>query len=130
MNKIFLAAPILLSLAGCSGGTAKCNDGTVKQTVMSIIESNVQKAVWGKELYDKSFVSNTSVSNIKTTSHNDELDSYTCAAQFDFEFKGKSQSVPVTYELSYLEDQDDTEVSVYGVDDVKSKMMSLAMYAR
>lgn len=130
MKEVMLAGSIVFLLAGCSGGTANCNDGGVKQAVMSTIESNIQKALWGKDLYDKGLVSNSEVSGIKETSHNKEIDSYTCAASFSFDFNGKPQNIPVTYRLSYLEDKDDTEVEVYGVEVVKAKMMTLAMFGR
>ncbi|MNJ21235.1 hypothetical protein D3C77_155820 [compost metagenome] len=130
MKKVIFAGSIVFLLAGCSGGTANCNDSNVKQTVLSTIESNIQNALWGKDLYDKGLVSNSEVSSIKETSRDKEVDSYTCAASFAFDFNGKSQSIPVTYKLSYLEDQNDTEVGVYGVDVVKAKMMALAMFGR
>lgn len=130
MEKVMLAGSIALLLVGCSGGTANCNDSTVKQTAISIIESNIQKALWGKDLYDKGLVSNSEISSVKTTSNDKDLDTYTCAANFGFDFKGNPQSIAVTYELSYLEDQGDTEVSVNGVDAVKTKMMALAMFGR
>ncbi|MDN7144272.1 hypothetical protein KC131_26875 [Pseudomonas sp. JQ170] len=130
MKKVILAGSIGFFLAGCSGGAANCNDSGVKQSVMSTIESNIQKALWGKDLYDKGLVSNSEISSVKEISNNKEVDSYTCAANFAFDLNGNPQSIPVTYRLSYLEDQNDTEVSVYGVDLVKARMMSLAMFGR
>lgn len=114
-------------LTGCGGGTSDCTDSDVKDTVVSIISNEVQKARWGKELFSKGLVDDLEVTRIKTTDYNEKLDRYTCAAKFSFTFKGKEQSKDIEYVNSYLEEEGETEVAVYGADDVKTRMMALGM---
>ena len=119
-----LAAAIL---TGCGGGTSDCTDSDVKDTVVSIIANEVQKARWGQELFSKGLVDDLEVIRIKTTDYDEKLDRYTCAATFSFTFKGKEQSTDIQYVNSYLEEEGETEVAVYGADDVKTRMMALGM---
>lgn len=114
-------------LTGCGGGTSDCTDSDVKDTVVSIISNEVQKAQWGKELFSKGLVDDLEVTRIKTTDYDEKLDRYTCAASFSFTFKGKEQSKDIQYINSYLEEEGETEVAVYGTDDVKTRMMALGM---
>jgi hypothetical protein len=130
MKKLIIGSSMCLLLAGCSGGTAECNDSSIKESVISIINFNVQKTKWGQELYDNAVISEISISNVKTTSYNEKIDQYMCESQFNFEYKEEPQSVDISYELSYLEDQNDTEIGVYGVRDVKTEMIALNMLSR
>lgn len=113
-------------LTGC-GGTSDCTDSDVKDTVVSIILNEVHKAQWGKEIFSKGLVDDFEVTRIKTTDYDEKLDRYTCAATFTFTFNGKEQSKDIQYVNSYLEEEGDTEVAVYGADDVKTRMMALTM---
>src|SRR5690606_32582889 len=103
-------------LTGCGGGTSDCTDSDVKDTVVSIIANEVQKARWGQELFSKGLVDDLEVIRIKTTDYDEKLDRYTCAATFSFTFKGKEQSTDIQYVNSYLEEEGETEVAVYGAD--------------
>jgi hypothetical protein len=114
-------------LSGCGGGTSDCTDGGVKDTVVSIISNEVQKAQWGKEMFAKGLVEDLKVTRIKTTDYNEKLDRYICEASFSFTFKGNEQSKDIQYVNSYLEEEGETEVAVYGADDVKGLMLGLAM---
>lgn len=130
MKKHLLISILPLALSACSGGTAECNDGDIKDTVKNIIESNILKAVWAQDIYKQGLVTDVEVSAIKTTSYDEKLDFYTCAATFSFNYKDEPQAQAITYELSFLEDKGETEVGVYGVQDIKGKMMGLTMMRR
>lgn len=111
--KYIFAALAALTLTGCSGATAQCNDSEVKRTVMEIILSRVDG--WGGKGTRDSVVDGN-ISQVRTTSRDEELDSYMCEANFVFSIKGKPYTKPVQYDLSYLEDEKDTSVSVDGAD--------------
>lgn len=118
------------ALASCSDGVDTCTSSNVKDTVIEIIESNIKKAVWGKELFDQQKVKKLSLSKIKATDFDEQLQRYECEASFNFDFGGNEKTVDVKYVLSYLTEEKETEVAVYGVDEIKSLMMGLAMFGR
>ena len=127
MNKALCVVTVLAGLLSGCGGTASCNDGDVKETVAQIIDEQVKTAVWGRELFENGRIEGFDITDVKTTDRNETLDTYTCEATVEFEFDGKPQSKPIQYELAYLEDNGDTDVTVYGADDVKIRLMALAM---
>ena len=51
-----------------------------------------------------------------------------CEANIEFSFNGKDQSIRTKYRLAYMEDKNDTEVLVYGIDDIKAKLWMLVMF--
>lgn len=118
-----------LTLAGCSSGTLPCNDEGIKETALEIITAEIRKARYVIESEKDSRLDNYSVSGIKTLSHDKQTDFYTCSANFNFEYDGKNLDKEFTYELSYLEDSDETEVGVYGIDGIKTRIMARVMTA-
>ncbi|CAC9611728.1 hypothetical protein [uncultured Gammaproteobacteria bacterium] len=125
MKKIGIIILITV-LSGCGGNTLECNDSTAKEAVLNIILSHVAKARWGREMMPN--VSDTVIYNIKTLSYDEELDTYMCASKYSFNYKGNEYSKDIQYKLSYLEDIKDTEVAVFDIKAIKSKMMVAAMY--
>lgn len=116
-----------LTLAGCSSSTLPCNDGNVKDTVFEIITSSIHKAQWAKEGEEQGLIGDYSVTGIKTLSYDEKIDYYTCAASFNFEHSGKPYNKDFTYELSYLEDSGETDIAVYGVNEIKSRILATIM---
>lgn len=126
-NGVFLIIFSLTVLNGCVGGTSNCTDDDVKDTIVNIVISNVKKAQWGKELFSKGLISDVKVTRIKTIDYNKDLDQYTCSAKLSFKFQGEENSKDIKYINSYLEDEGETDIVVYGVDDVKTRMLALAI---
>ena len=119
----FIAA-LLVSLGGCSTGTSSCTDSDVKDTVINLVTGELKKAVWGREAFDKGTLDNLRLSRIKTAKYDEDLDQYTCNASFLFDVKAKTREQDIRYVNSYLEDEGDTEVIVYGANDVKNRIMA------
>lgn len=110
-------------LTGCSSGTLPCNDGDIKDTVLDIIASNINNAKWAIESQDAERLGNFSIDSIKTISYDENIDFYSCAGTFHYEFDDKPVSNEFTYELSYLEDSGETDIGVYNIDRIKVEMM-------
>lgn len=126
--KLALASTITaITLTGCSSGTLPCNNGDIKNTVLDIITTEVRKARYAIESEESNRLNNYSIEGIKTLSHNEKTDFYSCSGKFSFEFDEKSTNKEFTYELSYLEDIDDTEVVVYGISGVKARVLAKVM---
>lgn len=123
LSKCAVTAVFPVLLAGCSGGTLDCSDVITKETVVDIVVSNIQTAVWGREAFDREILSNFDVTNIKTLGYDDATDRYHCAASLDFELKGNPKSFDIEYVNSYLEEAGDTEVAVYDINDIKGKLL-------
>jgi hypothetical protein len=127
MNIGLLSILGALTLTGCSSGTLPCNDEGIKQTALEIITGEIRKARYVIESEEDSRLSNYSVSGIKTLSHDEQTDFYTCSANFSFEYDGSNLDKEFTYELSYLEDTDNTDVGVYGIDGIKARILAKVM---
>lgn len=123
LSKCAVAAVFPVLLAGCSGGTLDCSDSVTKETVVDIVVSNIQTAVWGREAFDREILGNFDVSSVKTLEYDDSTDRYYCAASLDFELKGNPSSLDIEYVNSYLEDEGDTEVAVYDIKKIKTDLM-------
>ena len=132
MKKTILIMASIFILSGCSGGTGKCNDSDIKDLVTDIITSNVSEGKsnsWVKRLINEGSIGNLNLHNIKTSSYDEQNDSYVCEATFSFDVNDKGQSKPIKYKLSYLEDSGKTEASVYGIKAVKNRMIGAAILA-
>lgn len=116
-------------LAGC-GKTASCNDAAIKKTVVMLIEEQVKATVWGREIFEKGYVNGFELTGVKVSAHDKELGTYMCEANTEVKFNGKNQLIKTKYGLAYMEDKNDTEVTVYGIDDIKTRLMVLAMFGR
>lgn len=127
IKKVGLITGLVLVLGGCSGGTSDCADGTVKDTVLSIIESNIKSAKWARQAFDKGLVDDIELTNIKTVNYQENIDRYSCEATYRFTYKGHEASRDIEYVNSFLEEEGETEVAVYGVDDVKALLMGAIM---
>ena len=123
----WLLVLVVCLLSGC-GKTAKCNDSIIKRAVVNIIDGQIRTAAWGREILDNGRMSKFAVTGIKTSEHNAELGMYMCEANIEFSFNGKDQSIRTKYRLAYMEDKNDTEVLVNGIDDIKAKLWMLVMF--
>lgn len=123
MKKIALSLACATLLAGC--GTAGCNDSGVKDTVVELLLEDVGDAAWGREMIGSERARGFRVTDVKTVERDEELDTYTCEATLSFEFDGEEQTRAIEYDTAYLEDSNDTEITVYP-DVVKSQLMMLA----
>lgn len=119
--------PILTLLTAC-GGVATCNDPKVKDTIVEMINNQVKDAVWAQDLFDNGWITNIQLADIRTTGHDEELDSYSCAAEYHFDYRGHPQAKAVSYNLTYVEDRKDTRIEVFGIEAIKTRMMTLAMF--
>lgn len=127
MRMLLVLFPVLGLLAGC-GGAARCNDSQVKETIVQMVDNQVKDAVWAQDMFDKGWISNIELTDIKTTSHDTELGSYSCEAQYHFDYRGHPQAKVLSYDLTYVEDRKDTQIEVYGIEAIKTRMMTLAMF--
>lgn len=110
-------------LSGC-GGTIECNSSSAKETIISIVNSNIETETWGKNLL--SSISDVEVSNIKTLNHDEKLDAYTCSAVYSLTYNGKQKfQKSITYDLSYIEDKDTTEVIIQNFSELRNGMLLL-----
>lgn len=111
-----------LTLTGCSSGSLPCNDEDIKATALEIIMEDIYKGGWAQKAEADNELGDYSITDIKTLKHDKDTGFYNCSAIFSYRFRNKQYSENFRYELSYLEDSDDTEVAVYGVDKIKSEV--------
>jgi len=99
----------LAGLSGCTGGTPKCGDSETKDLVIQIAKDELTKQGMSKIIPNIDF----EVANIRTTSHNKDVDSYQCAA--DFKMIGeKTKTLPITYTVEATDDGKSFYVNVFG----------------
>ncbi len=116
----------LFFLAGCAA-EMRCGDSDSLSLAEEIIEENLEKAVWYREISDQ--ITGSTVRGATTLTRNAELRSSTCRATYAFEYRGKSHESEFEYEIHFLEDEDDFELSL-DIDTVKSKVMAAALFER
>ncbi|MCV4871404.1 hypothetical protein OFB47_26735, partial [Escherichia coli] len=78
-------------LAGCGEKTPKCSSDDAKNLVGDIARKTIEK---GMKL-DKDV--RISVENVRTISHESDLDVYQCAADLTFTKPDLQNSLPITY---------------------------------
>jgi hypothetical protein len=92
-----------------SGGTPKCGASETKDLVIQIAKDELIKQGMSKIIPNLDF----EVANIRTTSHNKDVDSYQCAS--DFKMIGeKTRTLPITYTVEATDDGESFYVSVFG----------------
>lgn len=121
MRLIFLGV-FSAFLSGC-GGTLECNSSTAKETIVTIVSSNVETETWGQGFF--SDVSDVEVSNVKTLDHDEKLDSYACEATYSLNYKGRKFEQNISYDLSYIEDKKDTEVRIQNFSELRNRLLLL-----
>ncbi|MEI1581849.1 hypothetical protein QJN60_08405 [Escherichia coli] len=80
-------------LAGCGEKTPKCSSDDAKNLVGAIARKTIEK---GMKL-DKDV--RISVENVRTISHESDLDVYQCAADLTFTKPDLQNSLPITYRI-------------------------------
>uniref|UniRef100_UPI00111A6600 hypothetical protein n=4 Tax=Escherichia coli TaxID=562 RepID=UPI00111A6600 len=80
-------------LAGCGEKTPKCSSDDAKNLVGDIARKTIEK---GMKL-DKDV--RISVENVRTISHESDLDVYQCAADLTFTKPDLQNSLPITYRI-------------------------------
>ncbi|EDT1278126.1 hypothetical protein IC336_002828 [Salmonella enterica] len=80
-------------LAGCGEKTPKCNSDDAKNLVVDIARKTIEKGM----TLDKDVL--ISVENVRTISHQSELDVYQCAADLTFTKPDLKDSLPITYRI-------------------------------
>ncbi|EIS0957397.1 hypothetical protein LY121_000542 [Salmonella enterica] len=90
MLLVLIAAGLL---AGCGEKTPKCNSDDAKNLVVDIARKTIEKGM----TLDKDVL--ISVENVKTISHQSELDVYQCAADLTFTKPDLKDSLPITYRI-------------------------------
>ncbi len=121
---LFTLVGISLLVQGC-GGKIDCNDDGFKGVAIGLIKTRLEQAVWYKQIA-LALSGTPALANIKTLARNDELKTGKCAATYTFVYNGKEREVDMEYDLAYLEDKKDTEVSV-NVNGVAAGVMSIVM---
>lgn len=131
MNKHIIVTAVLSTslLVGC-GGTKSCNDSTTKDIVLSIINEQLSKAAWGRDILNNGHLTEVDIESVKTVSRDNETDTYQCEATFVYKYKGNDDQYGISYRTSWLEDKSDTEVTLYHVDDIKSRILARALTTR
>lgn len=109
------AAIVALSLAcgltACGNNHLTCNDEEAKKEVLEVIHSHIDK-VGGFDSRIKPHLGKRYLSNVSTTESDKELGRYSCTATYNYEFKNKTRTVQISYDLKYLEDQKKSQASV------------------
>lgn len=107
---------ILLVLAaaglmmGCCDKTPKCNSDDAKNLVIDIARKTIEKGM----TLDKDV--RISVENVRTVSHESNLDVYQCAADLTFAKPNMKDSLPITYRVQKTEDgKGQFYINVYGL---------------
>lgn len=117
-RKITIPMVILLicHLTGC-GGVSECNDTSIKETVLNLVDKEMTEYAtttkfgsWYQNA--KPSFSDIKVYEISTSSKDDELGKRSCSAKYGFTYKDKEYSEDIVYKLKYIEDEDDTMVSL------------------
>ncbi|EAM1086995.1 hypothetical protein EP554_05360 [Salmonella enterica] len=90
MLLVLIAAGLL---AGCGEKTPKCNSDDAKNLVVDIARKTIEKGM----TLDKDVL--ISVENVRTISHQSELDVYQCAADLTFTKPDLKDSLPITYRI-------------------------------
>ena len=134
--KIITFFVLITILTGCGGKTLDCNDEKIELAIPRIISSLFQKARWGgREWVPGEIISNVSdaiidngdFNKIETLYDEEELDGYMCAGTFSFKYKGIEYSEKILYQLSYLEDTDDTGIYITGIQSIIAIPIVLAI---
>jgi hypothetical protein len=126
MKRVATAAIFLtlFFLGGCTSDVSDCNNSSVKESALDIIDSHLNQMPWYHEIRPN--LSKIEISNIKTTSINKEIKEKMCEAKYSASFFDKEIKIDFPYKLSYLEDKKDTEVSV-NLEPIKSHYAALIM---
>ena len=90
MFLVLIAAGLL---AGCGEKTPKCSSNDAKNLVVDI----ARKTIENRMTLDKDVL--ISVENVRTISHESELDVYQCAADLTFAKPDLQNSLPITYRI-------------------------------
>lgn len=110
-----IAAVVVLSLAcgltACGSNHLTCNDEEAKKEVLEVIHSHIDN-VGGFDSRIKPHLGKRYLSNVSTTESDKELGRYSCTATYNYEFKKKTRTVQISYDLKYLEDQKKSQASV------------------
>ncbi|EKA7110267.1 hypothetical protein OL205_004356 [Salmonella enterica] len=80
-------------LAGCGEKTPKCSSDDAKNLVVDIAKKTIEKGM----TLDKDVL--ISVENVRTISHQSELDVYQCAADLTFTKPDLKDPLPITYRI-------------------------------
>lgn len=110
-----IAAIVVLTLAcgltACGNNHLTCNDDEAKKEVLEVIHSHIDN-IGGFDSRFKPHLGKRYLSNVSTTESDKELGRYSCTATYNYEFKNKTRTVQISYELKYLEDQKKSQASV------------------
>ncbi|TKU92957.1 hypothetical protein FDX00_12310 [Citrobacter sp. wls617] len=107
MLLVLIAAGLL---AGCGEKTPKCNSDDAKNLVVDIARKTIEKGM----TLDKDVL--ISVENVRTISHQSELDVYQCAADLTFTKPDLKDSLPITYRIQKTdEDRGQFYINVSGL---------------
>jgi len=91
------------ALTGCWSRTPDCGDGATLDLLDQAVFERVEKyaEASGRANSDEfSAIADTySISNIRTLSYDDRIDSYRCDARITYEFRGKERSVDFGYRV-------------------------------
>ena len=105
------ALALACGLTACGNNHLTCNDDEAKKEVLEVIHSHIDK-VGGFDSRIKPHLGKRYLSNISTTESDKELGRYSCTATYNYEFKKKTRTVQISYDLKYLEDQKKSQASV------------------
>lgn len=105
------ALALACGLTACGNNHLTCNDDEAKKEVLEVIHSHIDK-VGGFDSRIKPHLGKRYLSNVSTTESDKELGRYSCTATYNYEFKNKTRTVQISYDLKYLEDQRKSQASV------------------
>ncbi|EPT8896904.1 hypothetical protein [Cronobacter dublinensis] len=107
MLLVLIAAGLIV---GCGDRTPKCNSDDAKNLVVDIARKTIEKGM----TLDKDV--QITVENVRTVSHESNLDIYQCAADLTFAKPNMKDSLPITYRIQKTEDgKGKFYINVYGL---------------
>jgi len=107
------------------GNKVDCNNSDVKEDVITIIKEQLEKSLWYREMR-MGIAEKTTLVDIKTLSHNENLKQSRCSGTYNYTYNGKPRQANVEYELAYLEDSGKVETKA-NVTEVQSALLRVAM---
>lgn len=99
----------IAALSACSS-TPKCGDSETTDLVKQIIQQELRGVLGGA--VDGIAIN---VGAIRTTDHNEKVDSYSCAAQVELVGPGGKETHDITYTVEQTDKGDEFYVQVYGL---------------
>lgn len=109
-KSMVIIVALLVSSCAMGGGSMKCNDQAAKDSAKEIIMSKIDNYGWFKDMNVS--VTDENVVDVETISKDEDLKKYSCGAKFSYRTNRGTGEAYFEYDISYLEDKGEAEVTV------------------